>query len=65
MHRRFQHLQNYRLFRYEDLLAEPEKTLKELCQFIGVDFTDDFLHPERGIHLASTFQLNRQTAKAV
>jgi hypothetical protein len=51
LHRRFGRLPNYRLFRYEDLLAEPEKTLRDLCKFIEVEFTDDLLHPEQGIHL--------------
>jgi sulfotransferase family protein len=50
VHLRFQRLENYRLFRYEDLLAQPEKTLKELCQFIGADFTEELLHPEKGRH---------------
>jgi hypothetical protein len=50
LHRRFRHLGNYRVFRYEDLLAEPEKTLRSLCQFIDVDFTHDLLHPEAGRH---------------
>jgi len=50
VHRQFQHLINYRLVRYEDLLAEPEKTLRDLCKFIEVDFTEDMLHPEKGIH---------------
>jgi hypothetical protein len=49
-HLRFRHLDNYRLFHYEDLLAEPEKTLRDLCQFIGTEFTENLLHPERGIH---------------
>jgi len=50
VHRRFQHLGNYKLFCYEDLLAEPEKTLRDLCRFIGVEFTGDLLHPEAGRH---------------
>jgi hypothetical protein len=50
VHCRFRHLGNYRLFRYEDLLAEPEKTLRSLCEFIGVHFTQDLLHPEAGRH---------------
>jgi len=50
VHRRFQHLSNYKLFRYEDLLAAPEKTLRDLCEFINVEFTDDLLHPEAGLH---------------
>ena len=49
-HSRFRHLGNYKLFRYEDLLAEPEKTLRSLCEFIGLDFTQDLLHPEAGHH---------------
>jgi hypothetical protein len=49
-HVRYKELSNYRLFRYEDLLAEPEKVLRELCQFIGAEFTDDMLHPEKGRH---------------
>jgi hypothetical protein len=50
IHRRFRHVENYKLFRYEDLLAEPERTLRSLCQFIDVDFTQDLLHPEAGRH---------------
>jgi hypothetical protein len=49
-HVRFSPLKNYRLFRYEDLLAEPEKTLKELCAFIEIDFTPAMLEPEKGRH---------------
>jgi hypothetical protein len=50
IHWRFRHVGNYKLFRYEDLLAEPEKTLRSLCEFIDVDFTQDLLHPEAGHH---------------
>jgi len=49
-HRRFEGLKNYRLFRYEDLLAQPEKTLRELCAFTGCEFTADILQPEKGEH---------------
>lgn len=50
VHLQFKHLANYRLFRYEDLLARPETTLRALCQFIGEEFTEDLLHPEKGRH---------------
>ncbi|HWD19973.1 MAG TPA: sulfotransferase [Verrucomicrobiae bacterium] len=50
LHRRFEPLPNYRLFRYEDLLANPEKTLREVCSFIECDFTPDMLEPEKGQH---------------
>ena len=50
IHCRFRATENYRLFRYEDLLADPQATLKELCQFIGVEFTPDMLEPQKGRH---------------
>jgi hypothetical protein len=64
IHLRFQHLENYRLFRYEDLLAEPEKTIRELCQFIGVEFSGDFLHPETGVHEHQPSSLTGKQQKA-
>jgi hypothetical protein len=64
VHLRFRHVQNYKLFRYEDLLAQPEKTLKELCQFIGVEFTEDLLHPERGVHYHQRSSLTGKQPKA-
>jgi Sulfotransferase family len=50
IHLRFKNLANYRLFRYEDLLAQPEKVLRELCEFMGTEFRADMLHPESGQH---------------
>ena len=64
LHLRFRHLNNYRLFRYEDLLAEPEKTLREMCKFIEVEFTEDLLHPEAGIHLHQASSLTGKQKKA-
>lgn len=64
LHIQFKHLPNYRLFRYEDLLAEPETTLRKLCEFIEVDFTDDLLHPEAGRHEHQRSSLTGQQRKA-
>jgi hypothetical protein len=64
IHRRFRHLGNYKLFRYEDLLADPEKTLRDLCEFIGAEFTRDLLHPEAGIHLHQPSSLTGKQKKA-
>jgi hypothetical protein len=64
LHLQFRHLNNYRLFRYEDLLAEPKKTLRELCKFIDVEFTEDLLHPEVGIHLHQASSLTGKQKKA-
>jgi hypothetical protein len=49
-HRQFAGLKNYRLFRYEDLLAEPDRVLREVCDFVGCEFTPDMLEPEKGAH---------------
>jgi hypothetical protein len=64
IHLQFQHLGNYRLFRYEDLLAEPEKTVRELCEFIQIDFSEDLLHPEKGIHEHQPSSLTGKQQKA-
>lgn len=50
MHQRCKGMTNYRLFRYEDLLAGPRKTLIELCEFIQSDFDEEMLDPQRGQH---------------
>lgn len=64
IHSRLRHLANYRLFRYEDLLAEPEKTLREVCSFIDVQFTEDLLHPEKGRHEHQRSSLTGEQKKA-
>ncbi len=64
VHQQFQQRSDYELFRYEDLLAEPAKTLKNLCQFIGEDFTEDLLHPEKGIHEHQPSSLTGKQQKA-
>src|SRR5690606_10035401 len=35
--------ERYRIVRYEDLIAEPEKTLTALCGFIGVPYAAEML----------------------
>jgi hypothetical protein len=50
LHLQFKDSNNYRLFRYEDLLAEPERVLRELCAFIETDFTEEMLEPQKGRH---------------
>lgn len=63
LHRRFDGLGNYRLFRYEDLLAAPEQTLRDLCAFIDVDFTEAMLNPQRGRHEHQASSLTGKQAK--
>jgi Sulfotransferase family len=64
LHGRFQALRNYKLFRYEDLLAEPEKTVRELCDFIEVDFTEEMLELEKGRHEHQPSSLTGKRQKA-
>jgi sulfotransferase family protein len=64
LHVRYKRLRNYRLFRYEDLLAEPEKTLREVCEFIEADFTEDLLEPEKGRHEHQRSSLTGEQQKA-
>jgi sulfotransferase family protein len=49
-YRRYRTLPNYRLFRFEDLLAHPRRVLQDLCQFTGLTFVEGMLEPEKGKH---------------
>jgi len=64
VHQKLETMSDYHLFRYEDLLAEPEKTIRELCQFIGADFTPDMLQPEKGRHEHQPSSLTGKQQKA-
>jgi Sulfotransferase family len=64
LHGQFQGLSNYKLFRYEDLLAQPEKILRELCEFVEVDFTGRMLEPEKGRHEHQPSSLTGKRQKA-
>jgi hypothetical protein len=64
LHLRFKQLGNYRLFRYEDLLAEPERVLRELCEFIETDFSEEMLEPQKGQHEHQPSSLTGKRQKA-
>ena len=64
LHVRFKRMKNYRLFRYEDLLAEPEKTLRELCAFIDTEFVETMLAPQKGRHEHQPSSLTGKRQKA-
>jgi Sulfotransferase family len=64
VHNRFKHLPNYKLFRYEDLLATPETILRELCEFIEIDFKEDMLEPQKGHHEHQPSSLTGKQQKA-
>ena len=37
--------EQYRVVRYEDLVADAERTVRDLCSFLGVSFDPDVLRP--------------------
>jgi hypothetical protein len=45
LHQRYQHEypDRYYLSRYEDLVSDPKKHLRNICDFLGVDFTEEML----------------------
>jgi hypothetical protein len=63
-HLQFKQLSNYRLFRYEDLLAEPGRVLRELCEFIEIDFREEMLEPQKGRHEHQPSSLTGKRQKA-
>jgi hypothetical protein len=45
LHRQLRGLDNYRLVRYEDVVLDPETSVRQLCDFLEVDFLTDMLSP--------------------
>lgn len=39
--------EKYLLVRYEDLICEPTLTIRTICDFIGIEFKQEMLNPER------------------
>ena len=48
LHQKFKTIKNYELFRYEDLVKDPEKTVKKLCKFAQIEFVPEMLEPKKG-----------------
>jgi hypothetical protein len=43
-HRKYNGKQGYTLLRYEELLENPEKKMKRICEFSGIEFEEDMLN---------------------
>lgn len=50
LHCKYKEFENYTLFRYEDLLVDPESVIKELCEFTEIDFFLEMIKPQKGRH---------------
>jgi omega-hydroxy-beta-dihydromenaquinone-9 sulfotransferase len=48
LHQRFRGQRNYSLFRFEDLLADPEREVQRLCEFTETAFAPTMLAPKQG-----------------
>lgn len=64
-HQRYRRLENYRLYRFEDLLADPRATVENLCRFVGIEFNEEMTHPERGIHQHQPSSITGKVRKAL
>ena len=47
LHKRLCNLPNYRLSRYEDLVLNPEYSIRQLCDFLEIEFHSEMLSPEQ------------------
>ena len=47
IHARLRMLPNYRLVRYEDVVRNPERTIRDLCEFLDVSFDPGMLAPKQ------------------
>jgi hypothetical protein len=45
LHRRFKNMSNYYISRFEDIILRPEKYLKQLCEFLEIDFKENMMFP--------------------
>ena len=48
------------LIRFEDLISEPEYKLRELCEFLDIDFHSDMLKPYEGKRMTKPVKENSQ-----
>ena len=62
LHRNLCALPNYRLVRYEDVVLEPEATVRDLCDFIGISLTDKMLSPQQ---FNSSFQMTEDIRRGI
>ena len=47
IHKKLRGLTNYRLCRYEDLVSTPEPVIRDLCEFLQIEFQTDMLKPRQ------------------
>jgi hypothetical protein len=58
LHKKYERIKNYTLARYEDLLMDPEYTIKKVCEFADLEFVPQMLEPEEGQESSLTREKN-------
>ena len=48
IYKKMKHIDNYRLFSFEELLVRPEATLSRLCDFLNIEYSDTMLEMSKG-----------------
>ena len=62
LHHRYERMlgERYRLVRFEDLVTEPEATIRGVCEFIGILFDPTIL--EETVVVGSSFEQDRHAS---
>jgi len=47
VHTSLNHLDNYRLVRYEDVVTDADRTIRSICDFLGIEFVENMLSPKQ------------------
>lgn len=45
MYKNRNNIEDYKLVRYEDLISNPQETMKDLCDFLGIKFSEKLIQP--------------------
>jgi hypothetical protein len=64
IHKKYEHLHNYELFKFEDVIIDSEKYIKKLCRFLDVEFKSEMLLPhvvDSSYHSEKKRGFDRQT----
>ena len=48
IHMKYASKTNYRLYRFEDLVSKPVACIRDLCDFLDIEFTKGMLYPGKG-----------------
>jgi hypothetical protein len=62
LHNRLQGRSNYRLVRYEDMVSHPESEIRDICNFLDIEFVPEMLSPKR---FGSSYEKPGQVSRGI